>query len=237
MLALLTTAGCGHRAPARPVAAPAPTTAPVVRPALPDVLDPLLGGSVAHPREALTVYDRPDGKPLRTLGLRTALDGPQGLLVAKYAPGWVLLHLPMRPNTATGWVRQSLVTITVDPWSIQVSRAQHLLIVRRSGTVTARYPVAIGAPATPTPAGLFYVTDLIATGDPHGAFGPAALGLSGRSDVIKQFAGADGVLGIHGTSAQWSVGRSVSHGCIRMRNADSLTLLGTVPVGTPVVIT
>ena len=133
-------------------------------------------------------------------------------------------------------MRRSAVTVTNDPWSIEVVRADHLLIVRRNGAVTARYPVAIGSARTPTPSGLFYVTDRILTGQPDGAFGPAALGLSGHSDVITRFAGADGVLGIHGTSEQWSVGRSVSHGCVRMRNADSLALLRTVPVGTPVVI-
>lgn len=203
---------------------------------VPVVADPLLGGDVAALRSSVTVYDRPDGTPLRRLGVRTALDGPQALLVVGYAPKWVQVKLPMRPNDATGWVRAGQVTITPTAFSIEVVLASHELVVRKAGSPVARYPVATGASRTPTPTGLFFVTDRILTGDPGGAYGPAALGLSGRSDVITQFAGADGVLGIHGTSAQYSVGRSVSHGCIRMRNADSLTLMRTVPVGTPVVI-
>lgn len=43
-----------------------------------------------------------------------------------------------------------------------------------------------------------------------------------------------GSYGIHGTSAPWSIGSFASHGCIRMRNADSEELYGWVPIGTPV---
>ena len=239
LVAVVLAAGCSTRS--APVAqlpaasSPQPTVRPV--PVLPAVPGPLLGGSIARIVAPVTVYDRPGGAAVSALSPRTILNGPQAVLVAGYRTGWVQVRLPVRPNTATGWVPRRQVSISTSPWSIQVERAKHLLLVRNHGQVVATYPVATGAPATPTPAGVFFVTDLIATHDPGGAFGPAALGLSGHSDVIRQFAGADGVLGIHGTSAQWSIGRSVSHGCIRMRNADSLALLNTVPVGTPVVIT
>lgn len=42
--------------------------------------------------------------------------------------------------------------------------------------------------------------------------------------------------GIHGTDHPESIGRSVSHGCVRMRNEDIETLYPMVPVGTPVYI-
>jgi hypothetical protein len=41
---------------------------------------------------------------------------------------------------------------------------------------------------------------------------------------------------IHGTNQPSSIGRSVSHGCIRMRNSDIAALFEMVPVGTPVYI-
>ncbi len=211
---------------ARPTAA-----APAVR--LPS---PLQGGTVARVLTVLTAYDRPNGRPVLALGPRTDLSGPRVLLVAGSTAGWVQVRLPVRPNTATGWVRRSQVTLAAEPWSIGITRATHSLTVWRAGLVTARYPVAIGKASTPTPAGLFFVTDLIETNDPGGAYGPAALGLSGHSDVLTRFGSGDGVLGIHGTDEQSSIGRSVSHGCIRMVNADSLTLERTVPDGTPVVI-
>lgn len=42
--------------------------------------------------------------------------------------------------------------------------------------------------------------------------------------------------GIHGTDNPESIGRSVSHGCVRLHNADIETLYSMVPVGTPVYI-
>jgi hypothetical protein len=42
--------------------------------------------------------------------------------------------------------------------------------------------------------------------------------------------------GIHGTDAPASIGRSASHGCVRVRNEDIETLFRLVPLGTPVYI-
>jgi lipoprotein-anchoring transpeptidase ErfK/SrfK len=39
---------------------------------------------------------------------------------------------------------------------------------------------------------------------------------------------------LHGTNDPSSIGRSVSHGCVRLRNEDIATLYGMVEVGTPV---
>lgn len=41
---------------------------------------------------------------------------------------------------------------------------------------------------------------------------------------------------IHGTNKPWSIGKRVSHGCIRMRRADVEKLYSMVPVNTPVTI-
>lgn len=41
---------------------------------------------------------------------------------------------------------------------------------------------------------------------------------------------------LHGTDEPASIGHSVSHGCVRLRNEDIETLYGMVPVGTPVFI-
>lgn len=41
---------------------------------------------------------------------------------------------------------------------------------------------------------------------------------------------------LHGTNRPETVGRSVSHGCVRLRNEDIATLYAIVPIGTPVYI-
>jgi lipoprotein-anchoring transpeptidase ErfK/SrfK len=39
---------------------------------------------------------------------------------------------------------------------------------------------------------------------------------------------------IHGTPDSEPMGQALSHGCIRMRNADLIDLFDRVPAGTPV---
>jgi len=66
--------------------------------------------------------------------------------------------------------------------------------------------------------------DVIPGGSPHNPMGVAAMTLSG------------GEYAIHGTNAPGSIGRFVSHGCIRMYNSDIMDLYNRVSVGTQVVV-
>ena len=43
-------------------------------------------------------------------------------------------------------------------------------------------------------------------------------------------------MAIHGTDQGALIGQAVSHGCVRMRNADVLRVGAWVPTGSPVVI-
>jgi lipoprotein-anchoring transpeptidase ErfK/SrfK len=64
-------------------------------------------------------------------------------------------------------------------------------------------------------------------------YGAYAYGLSAYSNVIRSWRWG-GVVGIHGTNDQSSIGRAVSHGCIRLRNDDISRLVRILPLGTPV---
>lgn len=66
---------------------------------------------------------------------------------------------------------------------------------------------------------------VIPGGAPNNPMGAAALTLG------------DGDYAIHGTNNPGSVGRFVSHGCIRMYNSDVMDLFRRVSVGTPVIVT
>lgn len=48
--------------------------------------------------------------------------------------------------------------------------------------------------------------------------------------------GRDTYFRIHGTTEPWSIGQSVSNGCIRMLNEHVIQLYAEVPVGTPVTV-
>lgn len=58
----------------------------------------------------------------------------------------------------------------------------------------------------------------------------------GFSGVLVDFAGGDGMIGIHGTNDPSSIGRDSSHGCIRMSNEGITKLAESVPLGVPVEI-
>ena len=111
------------------------------------------------------------------------------------------------------------------------------LTVYEKNDVVFEAPVGVGRSATPTTTGLFYTTELIAViPEQRAAYGPFAYGLSAYSEVLYDFGGGDGQMGIHGTGDPSSVGRSVSNGCIRMTNDDITHLRNLLPIGVPVEI-
>jgi lipoprotein-anchoring transpeptidase ErfK/SrfK len=112
----------------------------------------------------------------------------------------------------------------------------HRLILYQRGKAVLRTPIAAGRAGAPTPAGKYYVTDLLRPPDPNGFYGPHAFGLSAHSRVYTRFLGGDGQVGIHGTNSPQLLGSDVSHGCIRVDNATIARLARIVPLGTPVEI-
>jgi lipoprotein-anchoring transpeptidase ErfK/SrfK len=104
----------------------------------------------------------------------------------------------------------------------------------------ASYPVAVGQPGWETPTGTFKVQqkqrnpiwlqpitgDLIPTG-PNNPLGDRWISFwsDGRHRI-----------GFHGTNKEQLVGQAISHGCLRMRNADIRALYEQVALGTPVIV-
>ena len=87
-----------------------------------------------------------------------------------------------------------------------------------------------------TPQGTFYLTELVRPiWQPY--LGPYAYSTSAFSDVLYSFMGGNGNVGVHGTDAPGSIGRPVSHGCIRMTNSGITKLAGLLPLGTPLFVT
>jgi lipoprotein-anchoring transpeptidase ErfK/SrfK len=58
---------------------------------------------------------------------------------------------------------------------------------------------------------------------------------SARSRVLTDWPGG-GYVGIHGTDRPELIPGRISHGCIRLRNADVLRLARLMPLGTPITI-
>jgi lipoprotein-anchoring transpeptidase ErfK/SrfK len=232
--------------PAATAAAPStpsvtPTPAPATSPAPPV----RVGVSVVATARAddVEVYASPGAAvPERTVAAAdvVSLPGeiPLTFLVADQRDGWVQVHLPVRPNGTTGWVRGSDLTLSSTDLRVEVRLTEHRLLLHRGDDVVLDVPVGVGRSEVPTPGGVYYVKELLQPPQPDGPYGTYAYGLSGYSPVLEQFAGGRGVIGIHGTDQPESVGTDASHGCLRLRNEDVTRLVEEfgLPLGTPVEI-
>lgn len=185
----------------------------------------------------INVYDSPsDAAPVKTtFSNKTEYGIARTFLVTTQEPaGWLQVMLPLKPNGQQGWIHDTDVTRALIPYEIKVDRAAHKLAVLNLGQVVLEAPVAVGAPATPTPTGIFYVTDPV-PGD-GGSYGPWALGLSGYSEALESFGGGPPQIALHGTNHPELIGGDVSNGCVRVPNDMITQVYETVPLGTPVSI-
>ena len=234
------TTGAAQQAATAEVGGTVPALAPLPLPGY--AKEPPASSSVAPLRGTLKVSATPGGKALRTLTSPTDKGAPLALLVLEHgtgtATGWDRVALEQRPNGTDGWVRAVDVTETANPWRITVLQGRHRVLVWYGHSLMGDQPVAVGAPATPTPVGVTYVDVLVDTGNPYGSYGRWILGLAAHSDVYTTFGANDGdaLIGLHGTDERDSIGHSVSHGCVRMPNAFAAELAHVIPLGTRVSI-
>lgn len=105
---------------------------------------------------------------------------------------------------------------------IDISTSQHQLKLFNGNQLIKAYPIAVGKMLSPTPTGTYTIINK--QPNPGGPFGVMWMGLSKPH------------YGIHGTNNPSSIGKYISHGCIRMFNRDVLDLSSRVPIGTRVAI-
>jgi hypothetical protein len=148
---------------------------------------------------------------------------------------WAHVRLPVLPNNLTAWVpRSALGGYRFVHTRLLVDREHFQAVLYYDRRPIFRAPVGVGRPESPTPAGHFYIREkLSGFGDPF--YGPVAFGTSARSEILTDWPGG-GFIGIHGTNEPQLIPGRISHGCIRLRNADILRLSRLMPVGTPLTI-
>jgi lipoprotein-anchoring transpeptidase ErfK/SrfK len=237
---LASTAGCATAKPAKPgsrkthvprFSTAAPTSTPT------RTSSALAGFSATAVVSTVEVHASANGPVTTKLDNPLPSGAPLTFLIdSPTAPSgeWLKVLLPIKPNGSTGYVKASDVKVAGLPYRIDISLGAHRLDVFENGTLRSSYPIGVGHSNTPTPGGTFYLKELLQPPNPDGAYGPYAYGLSGFSTTLDSFKGADAVIGVHGTDDPSSVGKDVSHGCIRMNNADITELAGLLPLGTPV---
>jgi lipoprotein-anchoring transpeptidase ErfK/SrfK len=221
-----------------PVEAPASTTA--AAPEMPfevpeeDLVE--LSFVASATGDGVDLHTEPGGEPYDRLANPIPSGDELVFLVEEFRGEWMRVLLPVRPNGSTGWIRSDEVVITYHNYRILVELEAFRLTVFDAGEELLSFEVGVAADNTPTPGGRYYLTELLAPVEPDSPYGDYAYGLSGYSEVLEEFAGGPGQLGIHGTNDPSSIGTKVSNGCIRLRNDDIGRLVEFLPVGVPVEI-
>ena len=234
----------------RPESAPEPSRAGERAPRLP--APPASGFSVGAPlalerhrdettwaavRRDVVARTRPSrsAAPVGTLRALTPEDTTNIVLPLDRRRLWTKVALPALPNGTTGWVpRSALGASGTVRTRVMVDLRTRRLTLTRDGRTVLRVPVGVGTPDAPTPRGSFVIRNRLTRYDSP-FYGPVAFGTSARSATLTDWPGG-GYVGIHGTDEPERIPGAVSHGCIRLRNADILRLARLVRVGTPLTI-
>ena len=137
-----------------------------------------------------------------------------------------------------------------------LDRRRRVLRVLEGDRELRRYPVAVGMPGWETPVGQFSVIEMAAnpvwqhpaTGQrfppgPDNPLGSRWIGFHRDCRGRRGFNGKEHLevkgcvtAGFHGTPNRDSVGRAVSHGCVRLFDEDARELFDLVRLGTPVTV-
>nr|MDT0667131.1 L,D-transpeptidase [Micromonospora sp. DSM 115978] len=130
-------------------------------------------------------------------------------LVQREEGAWLYVDAPVRPNGSRGWVRRLDVVTSWTDHALHLDLTDRVLTVRHRGRDVWSAPVAIGATATPTPVGEFYLAELVELADPGGVYGAFAFGLSAFSEVLDEFNGGEPIIAVHGTNQPDLIGQAV----------------------------
>lgn len=184
---------------------------------------------VTAPQTTIVAFRRP------LTGVRTVLP-VLARARSKHGRAWLHVRLPGRPNSGTGWITTGGTMPSWTPWRLSVNLDARLVTVYYAGRAIRRFPAVVGKPSTPTPTGQFFIEETLSlSAQDSGA--PFALATSARSDVLQDFDGGPGQIGIHGMdNLPGALGTASSHGCIRLDTSDITWLATRIGPGVPLSI-
>ena len=166
-------------------------------------------------------------------GMTVMLAAAVWMSLAAHTPAQQIATAPTLPVSAATPQAKSAAEQTQR--TILISLPDHKLALVENGQVKAIYTVAVGKPSSPSPIGHFTITSRVTnptyshagrvvSPGPHNPVGTRWMGLSQKG------------YGIHGTNVPNSIGKSASHGCIRVGQKDLEQLFTMVQVGDTVEI-
>ena len=219
-----------------------------------DVAPPLMRYTVTASDVAGPFVELPksmmDKATLPVLGFETALEG----LAEKFHSSPKLLEL-LNPGLDLSKADQEIIVPALEG-ATPLAKAARVVVDRSESTVTlldadggvlSHYPASTGSEHDPLPVGewkiqgiapnptFHYNPALFWDADPTHAKAKIPAGPNNPVgtvwvDLSKEH------YGIHGTPVPSRIGKSQSHGCIRLTNWDALALSGAVTAGTPALL-
>jgi lipoprotein-anchoring transpeptidase ErfK/SrfK len=193
--------------------------------------------SVKPSASGLSVKESARGRALNEKALKQKL--AQALTSARRPPNITATTHPVAPNVSTSQLAAKY------PAYIIVDRRDHVLRFYQHLKPTQSYPIAVGMQGLETPSGLYDVQWKETNPSwhvPNSAWAGSLAGKTippGPDDPIKaRWMAFNGGAGIHGIdpSEYSSIGHDASHGCVRMRIPDVISLYSRTPVHTPVYV-
>jgi lipoprotein-anchoring transpeptidase ErfK/SrfK len=185
----------------------------------------------------LSIHDSHRGRALNEKALKSKLAA--SLTSARRPASISATTRPVAPEVSTSQLAAKY------PAYIIVDRKAHVLRFYEHLKPAQTYPIAVGKAGLETPAGLYDVQWKETNPSWHVPNSPWAGALAGKTippgpdDPIKaRWMAFNGGAGIHGIdpSEYGSIGHDASHGCVRMRIPDVISLYAHTPVHTPVFV-
>ncbi|MCY7367340.1 MAG: L,D-transpeptidase family protein [Chamaesiphon sp.] len=193
-----------------------PKIAETRRVVVPELIKPSTEASIATPNKPVT------SNAIPTSGKSTSNAIPA---TTPTAPAKPAVAATSKPPT------EELVTLTL-------KLKEKKVYVYKDGKTIASYPVAIGKKGWETPTGDWYVMEKITNPGWTSFKNGSVVAPGAKSPLGERWIGfwTDGkdMIGFHGTPDVKSIGKAVSHGCVRMHNKDVKALFPLVKVGTTV---
>jgi len=132
-----------------------------------------------------------------------------------------------QPSVAADAARTAVAPVTR---RVVVSIPDRKLALIENDRIVRIYPVAVGAPVSPSPVGSFSIVNRVS--NPAYYKTGKVVGPGSANPVGTRWIGLSAKgYGIHGTDAPASIGFAKSHGCIRLRNRDIEQLFERVRAG------
>ena len=194
----------------------------------------------------VALYGSDRSTPIATLPAVNFLGEPTVIVPVEVERGWARILTPARqslpsanggsaPAQTSAWIAKNALR-DARPLSerIIVSVSAGTLTILKGERIQRVYTVAVGTEETPTPTGVTgYLQARYLDPAQNQTVHPVQLTSLHSAHADEPYGGSDGgLIGLHYSNVARG---SVSHGCVRL-DADAITAINALPLGTPITI-